>query len=41
VNANDWLSNATRTPRPDNSYYYPGFTLGGPVKLPLTSFNKN
>ena len=40
MNANDWLSNATRTPRPENSYYYPGFTLGGPVKLPLTHFNR-
>jgi len=41
MNANDWLSNATRTPRPENSYYYPGFNLGGPVKVPFTNFNKN
>ena len=26
---------------PQDSYYYPGFTLGGPVLIPGTSFNKN
>ena len=28
------------SPRPENPYYYPGFTLGGPVQLPFTDFNK-
>jgi hypothetical protein len=41
LNANDWLSNYSRVARPENQYYYPGFTLGGPVKLPKTRFNKN
>ena len=41
LNANDWLSNYSRVARPDTAYYYPGFTLGGPVKLPFTKFNKN
>ncbi|MBI4908563.1 MAG: carboxypeptidase regulatory-like domain-containing protein [Acidobacteria bacterium] len=41
LNANDWLSNYTRVPRPQNKYFYPGFNLGGPVKLPFTRFNKN
>jgi hypothetical protein len=41
LNANDWLSNYSRVPRPENQYYYPGFTLGGPVRLPFTKFNKN
>jgi hypothetical protein len=41
LNANDWLSNYTKVPRPENQYYYPGFTLGGPVKLPMRRFNKN
>src|SRR5215471_8261565 len=41
LNANDWLSNYSRVARPENQYYYPGFTLGGPVKLPFTRFNKN
>src|SRR5437763_5373150 len=34
MNANDWLSNYSRVPRPENQYYYPGMTLGGPVFLP-------
>src|SRR5262249_19732263 len=41
LNANDWLSNYSRVARPNNQYYYPGFSLGGPVKLPFTSFNNN
>src|SRR5258708_30790048 len=41
LNANDWLSNFSRVARPENKYYYPGMTLGGPVKLPFTNFNKN
>jgi hypothetical protein len=41
LNANDWLSNFSRVPRPENQYYYPGFTFGGPVRLPFTRFNKN
>jgi hypothetical protein len=40
LNANDWLSNYSNVPRPDNKYYYPGFTFGGPVLLPLTHFNR-
>ncbi len=41
LNANDWLSNYSGVKRPENAYYYPGFTLGGPVLLPFTRFNKN
>lgn len=40
LNSNDWLNNFSRIARPENSYYYPGFTLGGPVLLPFTNFNK-
>ncbi len=40
LNANDWLSNYSRVPRPENQYYYPGFTLGGPVLLPFSKFNR-
>lgn len=40
LNANDWLSNYSRVARPENQYYYPGFTLGGPVMLPFTKFNR-
>lgn len=41
LNANDALNNALRLPRPQNKYYYPGGTLGGPVLIPGTRFNKN
>ena len=34
-------STANGQPRPENKYYYPGFTLGGPVLIPGTKFNKN
>jgi hypothetical protein len=41
LNSNDWLNNYTSTPRPANKYYYPGGTIGGPVLIPGTNFNKN
>jgi hypothetical protein len=41
LNANDALFNATGTPQPKNKYYYPGGTIGGPVLIPGTGFNKN
>src|SRR5205823_608040 len=40
LNANDWLSNFSRVAKPENKYYYPGFTIGGPVLFPFTSFNR-
>ena len=41
LNANDWLSNVSNQPRPQNKYYYPGGTLGGPLYIPHTNFNKS
>ena len=41
LNANDALFNATNTKQPHDEYFYPGFTLGGPVIIPGTRFNKN
>ena len=41
MNANDALFNANGQSRPENKYYYPGFTIGGPVLIPGTRFNKN
>jgi hypothetical protein len=41
LNANDALNNAEGAPKPGNKYYYPGATLGGPVLIPGTGFNKN
>jgi hypothetical protein len=40
-NANDWWLNSRGVQPPADSYYYPGGTLGGPVIIPGTSFNKN
>jgi hypothetical protein len=49
LNANDALNNAQGTGadgkplagRPETKYIYPGGTIGGPVILPFTRFNKN
>ena len=40
LNANDWLLNASQVSQPQNKYYYPGGTFGGPVIIPGTKFNK-
>ena len=39
MNANDAQFNANGQSRPENKYYYPGFTVGGPVLIPGTKFN--
>ena len=31
LNANDWLNNFNKQPKPANKYYYPGGTIGGAV----------
>ncbi len=41
LNSNDWLNNNSNVKQPANSYYYPGATIGGPIVVPGTSFNKN
>lgn len=41
LQANDWLSNYNKSPRPQNKYFYPGFTLGGPVHIPGTPIKKD
>ena len=41
MNANDWIFNKDGVPRPGNKYFYPGGTIGGPVLIPGTNFNKN
>ncbi len=41
LNANDWVNNKDQVPQPQNKYYYPGGTIGGPVLIPGTRFNKN
>jgi hypothetical protein len=41
MNANDWIFNKDGVPRPPDKYFYPGGTIGGPVLIPGTRFNKN
>jgi len=41
LNSNDALFNASGENRPQDKYYYPGGSIGGPVLIPGTSFNKN
>jgi len=41
LNANDALNNADLAPKPQNKYYYPGASIGGPVIIPGTGFNKS
>jgi len=40
-NSEDAYFHANNRPKPQDSYYYPGFTLGGPVLIPGTDFNHN
>ncbi|MDI3254892.1 MAG: carboxypeptidase-like regulatory domain-containing protein [Bacillota bacterium] len=41
LNANTWLNNNSGIQRQDGEYYYPGGNIGGPVRIPGTSFNTN
>jgi carboxypeptidase family protein len=39
-NANDFSNNLAGVPRPASKFNYPGFNIGGPVRLPHSDFNK-
>ena len=41
LNANSFTNNYNGAPRPRYRYNNPGFTFGGPVRLPKTNFLKN
>jgi hypothetical protein len=41
LNATDWIDNKDGIAQPQNKYFYPGGTIGGPVLIPGTNFNKN
>jgi Carboxypeptidase regulatory-like domain len=41
LNANTWANNNQGSPKQSAAYYYPGGNVGGPIKIPGTSFNKN
>ncbi|HLJ12966.1 MAG TPA: carboxypeptidase-like regulatory domain-containing protein [Bryobacteraceae bacterium] len=40
LNSNDAYFNATGSKQPQDKYYYPGGSIGGPVLLPWTQFNR-
>ncbi len=40
-NANDWSNNQAGLPKPASKFNYPGFNIGGPVRIPGTDFNKH
>jgi hypothetical protein len=40
-NSEDAYNKSQGIAKPEDSYYYPGFTLGGPVLIPGTGFNQN
>jgi hypothetical protein len=42
LNANTWQDKNSSTPtaRPQASYYYPGGSIGGPILIPHTNFNR-
>jgi hypothetical protein len=41
LNANEWLNNRQGLKRPRYRFNYPGYSLGGPVIIPGTKFNKD
>ncbi len=41
LNANRWLNNKNNVPIPQNKFYYPGGSIGGPVLFPHSDFNHN
>ncbi len=41
LDSTDWLSGATGQAKAPDREIYPGFTIGGPILIPGTSFNKN
>jgi hypothetical protein len=41
LNSNTWQNNNAGVKRPEDVYYYPGGSIGGPVLIPGTNFNKN
>lgn len=41
LDSTDWLSNYTGQAKPTDFEVYPGFTLGGPVVIPHTAFNRD
>lgn len=40
-NSNSWVSKHVGLARPEEKYFYPGGSIGGPVRIPGTQFNRN
>lgn len=40
LNSTDWIANYSGQGKPPDRYIYPGFTIGGPIKVPGTKFNE-
>ncbi|MGI4827605.1 MAG: hypothetical protein ACRYFU_05360 [Janthinobacterium lividum] len=41
LNSVDWIAKYTGEPAPHDRQLYPGYTFGGPVRIPGTNFNRN
>lgn len=41
MNGNDWVTGHLGGTRPETKYFYPGGSIGGPIKIPGTSFNRS
>ncbi len=41
LNTTDWIAKYSGTPAPHDRQIYPGFTFGGPVRIPGTGFNRS
>jgi Carboxypeptidase regulatory-like domain/TonB-dependent Receptor Plug Domain len=41
LNANDWYNNYLQQTRQDGRYFYPGGTIGGPLWIPHTRFDRH
>jgi carboxypeptidase family protein len=41
LNSKDWQANFYDVAKPRDSFYFPGFNIGGPLLIPGTQFNKN
>jgi hypothetical protein len=40
LDANDWSNNFAGVKRPQSKFNYPGFSIGGPILLPWTKYNR-
>lgn len=41
LNSTDWIAKYSHQSKPPDRYVYPGFTFGGPIRIPGTKFNRD